>query len=85
MTRLTRVGQTTKKGVVFILATPCLVDACAWLCMVPVSLLAGSEPAIRPASCFVMDVEDAKLHPWLEYLVWQDQEWVRIYTAGQPQ
>ena len=24
-------------------------------------------------------------HPWLEYSVWQDQEWVRIYTPGQPQ
>ena len=22
-------------------------------------------------------------HPWLEYSVWQDQEWVRIYTPGQ--
>ena len=53
--------------------------------MVPVSLLAGSEPAIRPASYFVMDIEDAKLHPWLKYSVWQDQEWVRIYTPGQPQ
>ena len=53
--------------------------------MVPVSLLAGSEPAIRPASYFDMDIEDAKQHPWLEYSVWQDQEWVRIYTPGQPQ
>ena len=24
-------------------------------------------------------------HPWLEYSVWHDQEWVRIYTPGQPQ
>ena len=61
-----------QKGVVFILAR-------AWF------FLAGSEPAIRPASYFDMDIEDAKLHPWLEYSVWQDQEWVRIYTPGQPQ
>ena len=53
--------------------------------MVPVSLLAGSEPAVRPASYFGMDIEDAKQYPWLEYSVWQDQEWARIYTPGQPQ
>ena len=53
--------------------------------MVPVPLSAGSEPAIRLASYFDMDIEDSKQHPWLEYSVWQDQEWVRIYTAGQPQ
>ena len=74
-----------QKRVVFILVLPCLVDACAWLCMVPVSLLAGSEPAVRPVSHFGMDIEDAKQYPWLEYSVWQDQEWVRIYTPGQPQ
>ena len=34
---------------------------------------------------FDMDIEDSKQHPWLEYSVWQDQEWVRIYTPGQPQ
>ena len=48
MTRLTRVGHNSTKKVAFILVLPCLVDACAWLCMVPVSLLAGSEPAARP-------------------------------------
>ena len=60
------------------LVLPCLV----WLCMVTVSLLAGSEPAVRPVSHFGMDIEDAKQYPWLEYSVWQDQEWVRIYTPG---
>ena len=64
MTRLTRVGHSTKR-VVFLLVLPCLVDACAWLCMVPVSVLAGSEPAIRPASYFDMDIEDAKQHTTL--------------------
>ena len=53
--------------------------------MVPVHLLAGSEPATILASCFDMDIDDSKQHPWLEYSVWQDQEWVRIYTPGQPQ
>ena len=84
MARLTRVGHSTRR-VVFILVLPCLVDACAWLCIVPVSSLAGSEPAVRPTSYFGMDIEDAKQYPWLEYSVWQDQEWVRIYTPGQPQ
>ena len=67
------------------LVLPCLVADCAWLYMVTVSLLAGSEPAVRPVSRFGMDIEDAKQYPWLEYSVWQDQEWVRIYTPGQPQ
>ena len=67
------------------LVLPCLVADCAWLCMVTVSLLAGSEPAVRPVSHFGMDIEDAKQYPWLEYSVWQDEEWVRIYTPGQPQ
>ena len=53
--------------------------------MVPVPLSAGSEPATRLASYFDMDIDDSKQHPWLEYLVWQDQEWLRIYTPGQPQ
>ena len=67
------------------LVLPCLVADCAWLYMVTVSLLAGSEPAVRPVSHFGMDIEDAKQYPWLKYSVWQDQEWVRIYTPGQPQ
>ena len=67
------------------LVLPCLVADCAWLYMVTVSLLAGSEPAVCPVSHFGMDIEDAKQYPWLEYSVWQDQEWVRIYTPGQPQ
>ena len=66
----------------------CVVAGCAWLCMVTVSLLAGSEPAVRPVFHFGMDIEDAtqtsgrtaEQHPWLEYSVWQDQEWVRIYS-----
>ena len=29
-----------------------------------------------------MDVNDLKQHPWLEYSVWHEQEWVRIYTPG---
>ena len=45
-------------------------------------LLAGSEPATILASCLDMDIDDAKQHPWLEYSVWHDQEWVRIYTPG---
>ena len=73
-----------QKGV-FMLVLPCLVADCAWLYMVTVSLLAGSEPAVRPVSHFGMDIEDAKQYPWLGYSVWQDQEWVRIYTPGQPQ
>ena len=71
--------------VLFMLVLPCLVADCAWLYMVTVSLLAGSEAAVRPVSHFGMDIEDAKQYPWLEYSVWQDQEWVRIYTPGQPQ
>ena len=47
--------------------------------MVTVSLLAGSEPAVRPVFHFGMDIEDAtqtlgrtdEQHPWLEYSVWQ--------------
>ena len=53
--------------------------------MVPVPLSAGSEPATILASHFDMDIDDSKQHPWLEYSVWQEQEWVRIYTPGQPQ
>ena len=41
------------------LVLPCLVADCAWLCMVTVSLLAGSEPAVLPVSHFGMDIEDA--------------------------
>ena len=75
------------------LVLSCVVAGCAWLCMVTVSLLAGSEPAVRPVFHFGMDIEDAtqtsgrtaEQHPWLEYSVWQDQEWARIYTPGQPQ
>ena len=51
------------------LVLPCLVADCAWLCMVTVSLLAGSEPAVRPVSHFGMDIEDAKQYSWLEYSV----------------
>ena len=66
---------------------------CAWLCMVTVSLLAGSEPVVRPIFPFDMDADDATQtsarndiqHPRLEYAVWQGREWVRIYTPGQPQ
>ena len=50
-----------------------------------VYLLAGSEPATILASCLDMDIDDSKQHPWLEYSVWHDQEWVRIYTPGHPQ
>ena len=45
-------------------------------------LLAGSEPATILASCLGMDIDDSKQHPWLEYSVWHDQEWVRVYTPG---
>ena len=69
------------------------VFVCAWLGMVTVSLLARSEPVVRPVFHFDMDTDDAtrtsartgEQHPWLEYSVWQDREWVRIYTPGQPQ
>ena len=37
--------------------------------MVPVPLSAGSEPATILASHF----DDSKLHPWLEYSVWQER------------
>ena len=53
--------------------------------MVFVLLLAGSEPATVLAFHFDMDIDDSKQHPWFEYSVWQEQEWVRIYTPGQPQ
>ena len=55
------------------------------MCIAHVPLSVGSEPAIRFASHFDMDIEDSKQHPWLEDSVWQDQEWVRIYTPGHPQ
>ena len=77
MNRLMRVEHGTK-GCFILLVLSCVVADCAWLYMVTVSLLAGSEPAVRPVSHFGMDIEDAKQHPWLEYSVWQDQEWVRI-------
>ena len=40
-----------------------------------------------------MDTDDATQaraqadvqQPWLEYSVWQEREWVRIYIPGQPQ
>ena len=71
----------------------CVFVGCAWLCMVTVSLLAGSEPVVRPVFHFDMGTDDAtrtsaridEQHPWLEYSVWQGQEWVRIYTPGQSQ
>ena len=84
MNRLMRVVRGTK-GCFLMCVLSCVVADCAWLYMVTVSLLAGSEPAVRPVSHFGMDIEDAKQYPWLEYSVWQDQEWVRIYTPGQPQ
>ena len=92
MNRLMRVDHGTK-GCFLMLVLSCVVAGCAWLCMVTVSLLAGSEPAVRPVFHFGMDIEDATQtsgrtagqHPWVEYSVWQDQEWVRIYTPGQPQ
>ena len=49
-----------------------------------VYLLAGSESVTILASCIDMDVNDLKQHPWLEYSVWHEQEWVRIYTPGHP-
>ena len=64
----------------------CSFAGCAWLCTVTVSLLAGSEPAVRPVFHFGMDTDDAtQTSAWLEYSVWQDQEWVRIYSPGQLQ
>ena len=92
MNRLMRVDHGTK-GCFLMLVLSCVVADCAWLYMVTASLLAGSEPAVRPVFHFGMDIEDAtqtsgrtaEQHPWLEYSVWQDQEWVRIYTPGQPQ
>ena len=92
MNRLMRVEHGTK-GCFIMLVLSCAVADCAWLYMVTVSLLAGSEPAVRPVFHFGMDIEDAtqtsgrtaEQHPWLEYSVWQDQESVRIYTPGQPQ
>ena len=61
--------------------------------MVTVFLPAGSEPVVRPVFHFDMDTDDAtrtltqidEQHAWLEYSVWQGQEWVRIYTPGQAQ
>ena len=61
--------------------------------VVTVSLLAGSEPVARPIVHFDMDTDEATQtsartdiqHPWLEYSVWQEREWVRIYIPGQSQ
>ena len=77
MNRLMRVDHGTK-GYFLMLVLACVVAGCAWLCMVTVSLLAGSEPAVRPVFHFGMDIEDAtqtsgrtaEQHPWLEYSVW---------------
>ena len=37
----------------------CVFVGCAWLRMVTVSLLAGSEPVVRPVFHFDMDTDDA--------------------------
>ena len=92
MNRLMRFDHDIKECFLLLLL-PCVFAGCAWLCMVAVSLLAGSEPAVHPVFHFDMDTDDAtqtsartdEQHPWLEYSVWHDQEWVRIYTPGQDQ
>ena len=96
MHRLMRFDHGIKECFLLLLL-PCVclqvVHGCARLCMVTVPLLAGSEPAVRPVFHFDMDIDDttqtsartAEQHPWLEYSVWHDQEWVRIYTPGQLQ
>ena len=51
----------------------CVLVGCAWLCMVIVSLLAGSEPVVRPIFHFDMHTDDPTQtsartdiqHPWL--------------------
>ena len=58
MNRLMRVDHGTK-GYFLMLVLSCVVAGCAWLCMVTVSLLAGSELAVRPVFRFGMDIEDA--------------------------
>ena len=42
-----------------VLLLSCMLVGCAWLCMVTVSLLAGSEPVARPVFHFDMDTDDA--------------------------
>ena len=88
-----RVGRGTK-GCCHLLSLSCLLVGCAWLCMVvhgdcfPASWIGT---VVRPVFHFDMDTDDTtrksaqidEQHPWLEYSVWQDQEWVRIYTPGQ--
>ena len=76
-----------------LLLLTCVFAGCAWLCIVTVSSPAGSAPAVRPVLYFSMDTDDVtqtlartdEQHPWLKYSVWQDQEWMRIYTPGQLQ
>ena len=66
----------------------CLCDC--WLCVVAVSLLAGSEPVAHPLSHFDRDTDEETQtlaqtdiqQPWLEYSVWQECEWARIYIPG---
>ena len=42
-----------------ILLLSCVFVGYAWLCMVTVSLLDGSEPVVRPVFHFDMDTDDA--------------------------
>ena len=57
------------------------------------ALLAGSDTVVRPTFHLNMDIDAASQaralagiqQQWLEYSVWQEQEWVRVYTPGQPQ
>ena len=58
MNRLMRFDRGTK-GCFLMLLLSCVFAGCAWLCMVTVSLLAGSEPAVRPVFHFDMDTDDA--------------------------
>ena len=57
------------------------------------ALLAGLDTAVHPIFHLNMDIDaasqaralDGIQQPWLEYSVWQEQEWMRVYTPGQPQ
>ena len=51
------------------------------------ALLAGSDTVVHPLFHLNMEIDAASSvqQPWLEYSVWQEQEWARVYTPEQPQ
>ena len=72
----------------------CLLVCCS-LCKFAVSfaLLAGSDTVVQSFLHRNMEIDAAAQtrdrhgtqQPWLEYSYWQGQEWVKVYTPGEPQ